>query len=174
MGNLEWHEAGCGFGVQWLVGGGNDLRSRIPTSVSDEGVQTFQKKGKLCLRFTGPFEILKKVELVAYRLALSLTLLAGHNMFHVSILRISILDPTHVLSYENLELQHDLSYEEQSVHILDRKDKVLRNRTITLVKVLWKNTKVEEATWELESNMRTQYPEFFMLDFEDKILLTRG
>ena len=32
---------------------------------------------------------------------------------------------------------------------MDRKDKVLRNKTIPLVKVLWRNSKVEEATWEI-------------------------
>ena len=45
--------------------------------------------------------------------------------------------------------------------MLDQKDKVLRNKTIPLVKVLWTNSKVEEATWELESAMRDQYPELF-------------
>ncbi|XP_060966863.1 uncharacterized protein LOC133035121 [Cannabis sativa] len=54
-----------------------------------------------------------------------------------------------------------MSYEEQPVQILDRKDKVLQNKTIALVKVLWRNSKVEEATWELESDLRAQYPELF-------------
>ncbi|XP_060959116.1 uncharacterized protein LOC133030396 [Cannabis sativa] len=49
--------------------------------------------------------------------------------------------PAHVLSYENLELQPDLSYEEHAVQILDRKDKVIRNKTITLVKVLRRNSR---------------------------------
>ena len=66
-------------------------------------------------------------------------------------------NPTHVLSYEALELQPDLSYEEQPVQIMDRKEKVLRNKTIALVKVLWRNSKVEEVTWELKSDMRTQH-----------------
>ena len=54
-----------------------------------------------------------------------------------------------------------MSYEEQPVQILDRKDKVLQSKTIALVKVLWRNDKVEEATWELESDMRDWYPELF-------------
>ena len=54
-----------------------------------------------------------------------------------------------------MELEKDLSYEEQPVQILDRNDKVMRNKTIPLVKVLWRNNKVEEATWELESNMQS-------------------
>ena len=67
----------------------------------------------------------------------------------------------HILSYEDLELEPDLSFEEQPFQILDRKDKVLRNKTIPLVKLLWRNNKVEEATWELETAKRDQYPELF-------------
>ena len=69
---------------------------------------------------------------------------------------------SHVLSYENLELDEDLSYEEKPVQILDRKEKVLRTKTIALVKVLWRNSKSEEATWELESDMRDRFPELFV------------
>ena len=39
------------------------------------------------------------------------------------------------------------------VQVLDRKDKVLRTKTVPLVKVLWGNSKSEEATWELEADM---------------------
>ena len=78
------------------------------------------------------------------------SLCAVHNVFHISMLRKYVSDPSHVLSYENLELDQDLSYEEKPVQILDRKEKVLRTKTIVLVKVLWRNRKSEEATWELE------------------------
>ena len=84
-----------------------------------------------------------------------------HGVFHVSMLQKYVSNSTHVLSYENLELDQDLSYEENSLQILDQKDKVLRNKTIALVKVLWRNSKVEEATWELETDMRDRYPELF-------------
>ena len=60
-----------------------------------------------------------------------------------------------------MQLDQNLSYEEKSVRILDRKDKVLRNRTVPLVKVLWRNSKSEETTWELESDMQMRYPELF-------------
>ena len=54
-----------------------------------------------------------------------------------------------------------MTYEEKPVQILDREEKVLRNRTIPMVKVLWRNHKVEEATWEIESEMRKNYPYLF-------------
>ncbi|XP_060968358.1 uncharacterized protein LOC133035934 [Cannabis sativa] len=124
-------------------------------------VKRFGKRGKLSPRYVGPFQILDRVGSVAYRIALPPSLSGVHNVFHVSQLRKYVSDPSHVLSYETLGLQEDLSYNERPVKILDQKDRILRNKTIALVKVLWRNNVVEEATWELESDMREQYPELF-------------
>ena len=95
---------------------------------------------------------------VAYRLALPPTMIAIHPMFHVSMLRKYVHDPTHVISYENLEFQPNLSFQERPVRILDRKEQVLRTKTIPLVKVLWKNFSQEEASWELEAEMKKKFP----------------
>ena len=66
-----------------------------------------------------------------------------------------------MLVSEPIEVREDLTYQEQPVQILDRKDKALRNKVIPLVKVLWRNHKVEEATWEREDEMRAKYPRLF-------------
>lgn len=58
-----------------------------------------------------------------------------HNVFHLSQLRKYIPDPTHVLIYEPVQVDENLSYEEKPLEILDRREKVLRNQTIPLVKV---------------------------------------
>ena len=122
----------------------------------------FRKKGKLSPRFVGPFEILKRIGKVAYELALPPTLAGVHNVFHVSMLRKYILDPSHVLNYEPLEIKDNLTYEEVPIQILDQKDHVLRTKTISLVKVLWKNHIVEEASLERENEMKSKYLEFFV------------
>ena len=70
-------------------------------------------------------------------------------------------DTSHIIEYETVEIQPDLSYEEKPVKILDRKEQVLRNKTIPLVRVLWRNQNVEESTWELEKNMQEKYPHLF-------------
>ena len=126
-----------------------------------KGVMRFGKKGKLSPRFIGPFEILERVGEVAYKLALPPLLASVHNVFHVSMLKKYIQNSSHVLSYKQLELDLDLSYEEQPIQILDKEEKQLRNRKIPLVKVLWKNHSVEEATWEHEDEMRKMYPIVF-------------
>ena len=126
-----------------------------------KGVMRFGKKGKLSPRFIGPFEILERIGDVAYRLALPPSLSGVHNVFHVSMLRKYVSNSSHVLSYEPLQLRDDLTYEEVPIRILDNKEQILRTKKIDLVKVLWRNHAVEEATWEREEEMRSKYPHLF-------------
>ncbi|KAL5552654.1 hypothetical protein UlMin_040055 [Ulmus minor] len=111
-----------------------------------KGVMRFGKKGKLSSRYIGPFEILERIGKVVYRLALPYELSSVHNVFHVSMLKKYVPYPSHILEHEPIEVQEDLTYQEKSVQILDRKEKTLRNKVISLVKILWQNHKVEEAT----------------------------
>ena len=48
------------------------------------------------------------------------------------------------------------------MRIMDNRDKVLRRKTVRLVKVLWKHRGVEEETWESEDTIRATYPFLFM------------
>ncbi|XP_062118508.1 uncharacterized protein LOC133832141 [Humulus lupulus] len=76
------------------------------------------------------------------------------------------LSPRYVEPFEildrvsNVVYTEDLSFDESLVKILNRKEKILRNKTISLVKVLWRINVVEEATMELEFDMQQQHPEF--------------
>ncbi|XP_075486354.1 uncharacterized protein LOC142525957 [Primulina tabacum] len=126
-----------------------------------KGVLRFGKKSKLSSRYIGSFEILDKIGDRAYRLALPSDLDQVHNVIHVSMLRKYLSNPSHVLRYESLDLLPNLSYEEMLVQILDRKVKVLRNKEIGLVKVLWRNQVIEEAMWEPEEEMKHRYPNLF-------------
>ena len=105
--------------------------------------------------------IVERIGPVAYRLDLSGELSRVHNVFHISMLYGYISDPSHVLEAPEIELRDDLSYEKQPVQILGREEKELRNKTISLVKVLWRNHLVEEATWGREDQMQNQYPHLF-------------
>ena len=120
-------------------------------------VMRFGKKGKLSPRFIGPYEVIEKVGPVAYRLALPPDLEYIHNVFPVSMLRRYRSNPSHVVSSETIELKPNLTYEEELVDILAREVKELRNKRIPLVKVLWRNHKTEEATWESEDIMQQRY-----------------
>ena len=60
----------------------------------------FGRKGKLRPRFIGPYEILEKVGLVAYRLALPLELAKLHDVFHVSMLQRYRSDTSHIYQFK--------------------------------------------------------------------------
>ncbi|XP_070020140.1 uncharacterized protein [Nicotiana sylvestris] len=83
-----------------------------------KGVLRFGMKGKLSPRFIGPFEVLRMIGEVAYELALPSILASVHPVFHVSMLRKYIGDPSHVLDFRTIQLDGDLTYDMEPVAIL--------------------------------------------------------
>ncbi|XP_028104470.1 uncharacterized protein LOC114303531 [Camellia sinensis] len=111
-----------------------------------KGHPRFSKMGKLTSRYVGPFQILEKVSSVAYRVALPLSMGQVHNVFHVSVLRGYLPDPSHVIDYHQITLDDKLTYEETPIRILDRQLKQLHNWVISMVKVEWQEHYGTEAT----------------------------
>jgi hypothetical protein len=116
---------------------------------------------KLTPRFVGPFEIVEKIGVVAYRITLPPSLSNLHDVFHVSQLRKYVYDASHVIQVDDLEARDDLTVETWPDRIEDREVKCLRGKEIVLVKVIWVGPTGESATWESESRMRVAYPELF-------------
>ena len=142
-----------------------------------KGVLRFGKRGNLSPRYIRPYKIVERIGEVAYRLELPSYLDRIHDVFHVSMLRKYIPNPSHVLTEQPVEIQENLTYEEEPVQILDRREQVLRNKTIPLLKVLWRSHTVKEATWEHEEQMKRHYPHLFeyeCFNFEGEILIRRG
>ena len=100
------------------------------------GVVKFGKRGKLSPRFIGPFEILERIGVVAYRLALLPSMSGVHEVFHVSTLRKYTPNLAHVVDWGQIEVDTDRTFEEGPVYILDSRDQVLRRKTVRLVRVL--------------------------------------
>ncbi|XP_052117658.1 uncharacterized protein LOC127747617 [Arachis duranensis] len=97
---------------------------------------------KLNPRYIGLFQILRRFGPVAYQVALPPHLSNLHDVFHVSQLYKYTADATHVLEHETVELRKNLTFQ------------------VRPVKVVWKRAGVKEHTWELESEMRKDYPDF--------------
>ena len=106
----------------------------------------FGKKGKLSPRFIGPYEVLERIGPVSYRLALPLELAKLHDVFHVLMIRRYRSDESHILPVQEIQVQEDLSYDEEPKAILAREVKQLRNKQVPLVKELWQHHGKEEAT----------------------------
>ncbi|XP_070036353.1 uncharacterized protein [Nicotiana tomentosiformis] len=116
----------------------------------------FGKKGKLSPRYIGPYKIIRRVGQVTYELDLPSNLESVHPVFHVSILRKYIGDPSIVVPVDDVQVIDQLSYEEAHIAILDRQIRRLRTKDVTSVKVLWMNKNVEEITWEAEEDMKSR------------------
>ncbi|KAK2374394.1 hypothetical protein QL285_075360 [Trifolium repens] len=125
------------------------------------GLRGVFKTKKLCPRFIGPYQILRRVGPVAYQLALPPSMSGLHDVFHVSQLRKYIPDPYQPVELEQIDLQPDLTYQPDPVRIVERDAKILRNKRIPVVKVEWAQSPDGEFTWELESDMRKSYPYLF-------------
>ena len=103
------------------------------------GVVRFGKKGKLSPRFIRPFEILKRVGTVVYRLALPPSMSGVHEVFHISMLWRYTPDPAHVVDWGEIKVDTDVTFEEGLVCIMDSRDQVLRRKILRLVRVLWQH-----------------------------------
>ncbi|XP_021279849.1 uncharacterized protein LOC110413400 [Herrania umbratica] len=99
------------------------------------------------------FEVLRHISIIAYHLVLLPNLSNVHPVFHVFILKKYVLDPLHVIRYDEVQLQDELSYKEQPLVILDRQVKQLCSKDIVIMKLLWQSHSIEEATWELKKKM---------------------
>nr|GEU94221.1 putative reverse transcriptase domain-containing protein [Tanacetum cinerariifolium] len=103
-----------------------------------KGVVHFRKKGKLAPRFVRPFEIIKNVGPVAYRLDLPKELNGVHDTFHVSNLKKCLADPTLQVPLDKIRVDAKLNFMEYPVGILDREFKKLKRSRIAIVKILYR------------------------------------
>jgi hypothetical protein len=128
------------------------------------GIQRFGVKGKLAPRYIGPFKIIEVCGPVAYHLQLPPQLAAIHDIFHVSQRRKCVKIPTEIIDSQSSEIQPDLSYTEHPIKVLDTKERSTRRETIRMFKIQWDHHTEEEATWETESYLQCNFPDFLQVN----------
>ncbi|GJZ57213.1 putative reverse transcriptase domain-containing protein [Tanacetum coccineum] len=135
---------------------------RVMLKVSPrKGVIRFRKRGKLNPRYIGPFKILERIGLVAYKLELPKELSNVHSTFHVSNLKKCLSDESLVIPMKELRLDDKLNFVEEPVEIMDREVKQLKQSRIPIVKVRWNSKRGPKFTWEREDQIRAKYPHLF-------------
>ncbi|GJV13524.1 putative reverse transcriptase domain-containing protein [Tanacetum coccineum] len=140
----------------------SQIKDRLKTALSPwKGVVHFGKKEKLAPRFVGPFEIIKKVGPVAYRLDFPEELICVHDTFHVSNLKKCLADPTLKVPLDEIRVDAKLKFVEEPVEILEKEFKKLKRSRIAIVKVRWNSKQGPEFTWEREDQMKLKYPHLF-------------
>ncbi|XP_058767639.1 uncharacterized protein LOC131641352 [Vicia villosa] len=120
------------------------------------------KSLKLTSRFIGPYKILKRVGEVSYHIAMSLSLVNLHDVFHVPQLRRYIVDPSHVVQVDDVQVRDNLTMEKLPMRIEDQELEQLSGKDIGLMKIIWEGPASGKVTWELESKMRELYLELFV------------
>nr|GEY59121.1 putative reverse transcriptase domain-containing protein [Tanacetum cinerariifolium] len=83
-----------------------------------KGVVRFGKKGKFAPRFVRPFEIIKKVGPVAYRLDFPEELNCVHDTFHVSNIKKCLTDPTLQVPLYKIRVDVNLNFIEEPLKFL--------------------------------------------------------
>nr|XP_016437738.1 PREDICTED: uncharacterized protein LOC107763755 [Nicotiana tabacum] len=78
------------------------------------------KEGEAQPRYVGLYKTIRRIGRVAYELDLPSELEAIHHVFHVSMLRKCIGDPSRITPIEDIHIAEDLSYVQVPVPILDR------------------------------------------------------
>nr|GEW13420.1 putative reverse transcriptase domain-containing protein [Tanacetum cinerariifolium] len=126
-----------------------------------KGFIRFGKRGKLNLRYVGPFKVLERVGDVAYKLELPEELSKVHNTFHVSNLKKCHADEPLAVPLDGLHFDDKLHFVEEPVEIVDHEVKRLKRSQIPLVKVRWNSKRGPEFTWEREDQFRKKYTHLF-------------
>jgi hypothetical protein len=126
------------------------------------GTHRFKAKGKLAPRYVRPFKIVDRKREVAYQLELPHQLSDIHDVFHVPRLKKCLRILKEQLSMEDLDLGGDLTYNKRPIKILSTAEWVTHNKVIKMCKVQWSHHTEDEATWEHEEELRTDYPKLFL------------
>ncbi|GAU37338.1 hypothetical protein TSUD_395190 [Trifolium subterraneum] len=98
---------------------------------STTGVGRALKSRKLTSKFIGPYQISERIG------------------------RKYVSDPSHVIESDDVQVKDNLTVETVPLRIEGREVKKLRNKEIAPVKVIWGGPAGENATWELESKMKS-------------------
>jgi hypothetical protein len=113
----------------------------------------------LARHYFGPYPIIDKYGPLSYQVELPSKLLWVHNVFHVSQLKRCLKPPADVVIEDTIPLELDLTYKAYPTKILDRQDRVTPNKTTRFYKVQWNDHSEEEATWEHEDFLWSNYPD---------------
>jgi hypothetical protein len=121
----------------------------------------FGVRRKLVVRFVGPYKILERTGLVAYKLELPETMSIVFPVIHVSQLKKCLRVPEERIEPRGIKLKSDLVYREQPVQVLDTKERATRNSVVKTYKIQWSHHDEGDATWETGEYLQKAYEDFY-------------
>ncbi|KAH0689166.1 hypothetical protein KY289_016524 [Solanum tuberosum] len=143
---VGWFEVG----VAALIGSDSVFYAMEKVQLIRDRLKTAQSRQKSYADprpiYVSPYRISKRIGKVAYELELLANLEAVHPVFHISLLKKCVRDPTSVVPLWSVAVKDSLSYEDVPVEILDRQVRRLRNKEVASVMVWWRSQSEEGAT----------------------------
>jgi hypothetical protein len=125
-----------------------------------KGVRCFGIKGKLAPRYIGSYPIIDKYGPTSYQVELPARLSGVHNVFYVSQRKRCLKPPADVVIKDTIPLEPALTYKAYPIKVLDQQDYVTRIKTTRFYKIQWNDHFKDEATWEHENFLQSNYPKF--------------
>ena len=126
----------------------------------------FPTQRKACPQIYWTLRILNRRGEGSYQLELPEEMSAMHDVFHILLLRkcLGVPEKTEVfknIDHRAIDINKDLTYREVPIRILEEAFRTTRTRSIKFLKIQWSNHTEEEATWEREDYIRTEFPDLF-------------
>lgn len=104
----------------------------------------FRKRGKFNPHYVGPFKIIESVgQLIVSHYPQNF--MAFTMFFHVSVLKKHHPYPSQIIPYQKIIVDLGMTYTEYPTEIANIMEKVLHNKRIPIVKVLWEQHAPKEA-----------------------------
>jgi hypothetical protein len=125
-----------------------------------KGVHRFGIKGKLAPLYIGLYPIIDKYGPTSNQVELPAKLSGVHNVFHVFQLKRCLKPPADVVIKDTIPLEPNLTFKAYPIKVIDQQDRVTCNNTTRFYKIQWNDHSEDEATWEHEDFLRSNYIEF--------------
>ncbi|XP_010456809.1 PREDICTED: uncharacterized protein LOC104738311 [Camelina sativa] len=141
-------------------------RTRVPSVylkiVTYKGKDRVELNTKLTPRYMGPYRILERNCLMAYKLELPPAMAAFHPVFHISMLRKCITGRDNVIFEPPPDLQLNMTIIGRPVRIIGTKKRgPHKKKKLKLIEVVWDCEGVEEITWEPKEIMKVNFKKWF-------------
>ncbi|GJX44070.1 reverse transcriptase domain-containing protein [Tanacetum coccineum] len=127
-------------------------------SFKSKDLHEIARRAKPTIDESRPFEVVERVDLVAYRSCLPQELVGIHDTFHVSNLKKCLANVNLYVSLEEIKIDGKLRFVEEPIEIMDREVKKLKQSWIPIVKVRWNSRRGPKFTWEQEVETKRKYP----------------
>ncbi|GKE43665.1 hypothetical protein Tco_1470949, partial [Tanacetum coccineum] len=135
-----------------------------------KGVIRFGKRGKLNPRYIGPFKIIAKVGIVAYRLELPEQFSRVHSTFHVSNLKKFLSDETLAIPLDEIQINDKLQFTEEPVEIMDREVKHLKQIEFRLLRYVGTRGEVLSSPGSVKIKCRRNIRSFLLILYLRRML----